>query len=126
MDMPDTITEYFDFSTLKDHPMTLKLDVGASSYYSEIASINTLDNLFIQAKAIDIIQYLERIPDGYIPDRRGLIQDIKNAQAQQMQAQMGAPQDSEPIAMPAEAEALPQGGGYSALQRKINEGADVR
>ena len=126
MEMPDTITEYFDFSTLKDHPMTLKLDVGASSYYSEIASINTLDNLFIQAKAIDIIQYLERIPDGYIPDRRGLIQDIKNAQAQQMQAQMGAPQGSEPIAMPAEAEALPQGGGYSALQRKINEGADVR
>lgn len=126
MDMPDTITEYFDFSTLKDHPMTLKLDVGASSYYSEIASINTLDNLFIQAKAIDIIQYLERIPDGYIPDRRGLIQDIKNAQSQQMAMAQQAPQGSEPIAMPAEAEALPQGGGYSALQRKINEGADVR
>ena len=126
MDMPDTITDYFDFSTLKDHPMSLKLDVGASSYYSEIASINTLDNLFIQAKAIDLVQYLERIPDGYIPDRRGLIQDIKNAQQQQMAMQAQAPQGNKPIAMAPEAEALPSGGGYSALQRKINEGADVR
>ena len=131
MDTPDTITEYFDFSTLKDHPMSLKLDVGASSYYSEIASINTLDNLFIQAKAIDLVQYLERIPDGYIPDRRGLIQDIKNQQAQQMmmQQQMGAAPGEEGLinAEGAEAEEIPtSGGGYSDLQRKINAGVDVR
>lgn len=128
----DTITDYFDFSTLKDHPMSLKLDVGASSYYSEIASINTLDNLFIQAKAIDLVQYLERIPDGYIPDRRGLIQDVKQAQQQQMMMQQamagGMPSgEEEHIASPEEAEEIPtSGGGYSALQRKINEGVDVR
>lgn len=132
MDTPDTITEYFDFDTLKDHPMSLKLDVGASSYYSEIASINTLDNLFIQAKAIDLVQYLERIPDGYIPDRRGLIQDIKNQQAQQMmmqQQQMGGPPQGgeENIAAPPEKEEIPtSGGGYGDLQRKINAGVDVR
>lgn len=126
MDTPETITDYFDFSTLKQHPMSLKLDVGASSYYSEIASINTLDNLFIQAKAIDIVQYLERIPDGYIPDRRGLIQDIKNAQAQQMMMQQQVPQGGEPVAETETQEEISGGGGYSDLQRKINEGADVR
>ena len=137
MEMPETIQDYFDFSTLKDHPMSLKLDVGASSYYSEIASINTLDNLFIQAKAISLEQYLERIPDGYIPDRRGLIQDIKQQQQQQMmmeqqmmQQQMGGGipgEETEHIAGAEPKEEIPtSGGGYSALQRKINAGEDVR
>ena len=128
IDMPETITDYFDFSTLKDYPMSLKLDVGASSYYSEIASINTLDNLFIQAKAIDLVQYLERIPDGYIPDRRGLIQDVKQAQQQQMMQQMQMqPQGTEGVVDEGLKEEIPtSGGGYSDLQRKINEGVDVR
>lgn len=134
VEMPDTIQDYFDFSTLKDHPMSLKLDVGASSYYSEIASINTLDNLFIQAKAIDLVQYLERIPDGYIPDRRGLIQDVKQAQQQQMMQQqmmqeqqmMGAAPEGG-IVDEGIKEAIPTtGGGYGDLQRKINAGVDVR
>lgn len=127
-EVPDTIPATFDFSELKDHPMTLKLDVGASSYYSEMASINTLDNLFIQAKAIDIIQYLERIPDGYIPDRRGLIQDLKAQRQQMMMQQQGMnPEGEQPIAAEEEPEEIPtSGGGYSDLQRKINAEVDVR
>ena len=73
---PEEISLPFDFSQLKQHPMTLKLDVGASSYYSEIAAIQTLDNL-LTGGHISALQYLERIPDGYIPARRALINEMK-------------------------------------------------
>jgi hypothetical protein len=66
----------FDFSALQDIPMFLKLDVGASAYWSEIASMQTLDNL-LQLGQIDIVDYLERIPDGYISKREELLAKYK-------------------------------------------------
>ena len=62
----------FDFSQLADIPMLLKLEAGASAYWSEIASAQTLDNL-LAAGHIGIVEYLERIPDEYVTDREGLI-----------------------------------------------------
>lgn len=129
---PESQPVLFDFSTLKNHPMQLKLDVGASSYYSEIASIQTLDNM-LQNSRIDTLQYLERIPDGYIPARRALINELRAQQAQQaamMTAQQGAMPMSGGGEMPpmanmavdsADRAEIPTGGGYSDLQRKINE-----
>lgn len=124
--VPSEIQTEYDFSTFKNLPMKMKLDVGASSYYSEIASIQTLDNLLMQGK-ISTEQYLERIPDGYIPDRRGLINELKQASA----AQMGAiPAQAHPggdiASEPGDKVDIPQGGGYSALQRKVMQGEDVR
>lgn len=123
---PAEIPMQFDFSQLKDMPMHIKLDIGASSYYSEIASIQTLDNLLKMGK-IDTIQYLERIPDGYIPGRRELINELKeqqrNAMAMQAQMQQGSPQNPgrAPVAGDTTKDEIPTGGGYSALQRKVNE-----
>lgn len=123
---PAEIPMQFDFSQLKDMPMHIKLDIGASSYYSEIASIQTLDNLLKMGK-IDTIQYLERIPDGYIPGRRELINELKeqqrNAMAMQAQMQQGSPQNpgGAPVAGDTTKDEIPTGGGYSALQRKVNE-----
>lgn len=123
---PAEIPMQFDFSQLKDMPMHIKLDIGASSYYSEIASIQTLDNLLKMGK-IDTVQYLERIPDGYIPGRRELINELKeqqrNAMAMQAQMQQGASQNpgGAPVAGDTTKDEIPTGGGYSALQRKVNE-----
>ncbi|MDY4488167.1 MAG: hypothetical protein SPE18_08980 [Candidatus Limivicinus sp.] len=78
-EMPEEICMDFDFSLLRQHPMALKLDVGASSYYSEIAAMQTLDNL-LKGGHITALQYLERIPDGYVPARRALINEMKAAQ----------------------------------------------
>ena len=106
--------------------MQLKLDVGASSYYSEIASIQTLDNL-LQMDKITILQYLERIPDGYIPERRKLVEELRLQaqqiqQAQQMPPQEGAaPAPQGNIVDTNQKMEVPTGGGYSALQRKVNE-----
>ena len=126
-DAPAEVPMEFDFKALKDMPMALKLDVGASSYYSEIASIQTLDNL-LKMNKISVIQYLERIPDGYVPGRRDLILELKEQekQAMQMQAAMlpgGGQQipNGENVAGEQAKPDIPTGGGYSALQRKVNE-----
>ena len=66
----------FDFSSLRDTPMLLRLDVGTSAYWSEIAATQTLDNL-LAGGHIDILEYLERVPDSCVTDRRGLMEAIK-------------------------------------------------
>lgn len=68
----------FDFGVLKKINISLKLDVGASSYWSEIASMQTLDNLMMRGK-IDLIDYLERVPDGYIIKKQELLNKLKGA-----------------------------------------------
>lgn len=66
----------FDFSVFAKRPWSVKLEVGASSYFSEIAGIQTLDRLLADGK-ITLRQYLKRIPEGYIPDKRGLMREAE-------------------------------------------------
>ena len=68
--------EEFDFGTLKDMWLHIKADVGSASYFSEIASLQTLDNLLAAGK-IEFIDYLKRIPDEIIPNKQELIQDLQ-------------------------------------------------
>lgn len=76
----------FDFSVLQQIPLSLKLDVGASAYWSEIASVQTLDNLLTQDK-LDLEDYLERLPDGYVPKKQALIEKIRAQKAMEVAAQ---------------------------------------
>jgi hypothetical protein len=66
----------FDFAALGNLTLAVRLDVGGSAYWSEIAQMNTLDNLLTQGK-IDVVDYLERIPAGYIIGQRELIEKWK-------------------------------------------------
>ena len=68
----------FDFSVLRQLPLNVKLDVGASSYWSEIASMQTLDNLLLHDK-ITLLQYLERIPQGYVARKQELMDQLQQA-----------------------------------------------
>ena len=120
----------FDFSILKEIPFTVELDVGASSYWSEIASMQTLDNLLMQGK-ISTVEYLKRIPAGQITDRETLItvleeqERMEKAMAGIPVPDAGAQQTSVPGATD-EAEPPVRGGpGYGALQRKINQTGEV-
>ena len=71
----------FDGSRYKDLVLTAKVDVGASTLWSEAATISTLDAL-LRAKVIDPMQYLERLPKGIIPRLSELIDDMhKNQEA---------------------------------------------
>lgn len=121
--LPDEVPMEFDFSELKEIPMSLKLDVGASSYYSEIASMQTLDSLLMNNR-ISTLQYLERIPDGYIPKRRALISELK--QQQQMMQQSMPQTDKQPpeASGGVKPQGIPDikgGSGYGSLQRMINK-----
>ena len=120
----------FDFSILKEIPFTVELDVGASSYWSEIASMQTLDNLLMQGK-ISTVEYLKRIPAGQITDRETLIAVLEE-QERMEKAMAGIPvpdsvpqQTSVPGATDEAAPPARGGPGYGALQRKINETGEV-
>ena len=115
-------TVLFDYGILNDMPMALKLDVGASSYWSEMASVQTLDNLLMQNK-ITIEEYLERIPDGYIPKRQELIASRKQAAQQQMmqpeeQNTGGTPETGALVDL-GQKTPIRGGGGFGDLQRKV-------
>lgn len=115
-------TVLFDYGILNDMPMALKLDVGASSYWSEMASVQTLDNLLMQDK-ITIEEYLERIPDGYIPKRQELIASRKQAAQQQMmqpeeQSTGGTPETGALVDLGRKTP-IRGGGGFGDLQRKV-------
>ncbi|MBP5462232.1 MAG: hypothetical protein J6Y20_08925 [Lachnospiraceae bacterium] len=80
------VVEEFDFSQLKHLFLNVSIDAGATTYFSEIAMVQTLDNLRRDG-TLDIIAYLERIPEKLIPRKQELIEDLKAkalaAQAQQ-------------------------------------------
>ncbi|MFC0235498.1 hypothetical protein [Fictibacillus phosphorivorans] len=71
----------FDFNQLKDTWLSVRADVGESSYWSEIAALQTLDNL-LASQHIDFIQYLERVPEELIPQKQQLISTIKQRMQQ--------------------------------------------
>lgn len=114
--LPQTVD--FDFGALRGRPLELKLDVGASSYWSEIAAMQTMDNLLSQGK-IDIVDYLERIPDGYIAKKEELIDKLSHPQTEKtvLPAGLGAGAQGTG-AIPDNMLTI----GNSALKRKLVEG----
>lgn len=76
------VLKEFDFSQLKHLWLNIRSDVGASSYYSEIAAAQTLDNLRRDG-TMTLLQYLERIPDKLIPGKEALMQEVKDELSRQ-------------------------------------------
>jgi hypothetical protein len=101
----------FDFSLFKNTWLNVRADVGEASYWSEIASLQTLDMLLDREK-IDFIDYLERVPDEYIPQKQELIGKIK--QQMEMQQQMA----NDPMAAVAALSPEEQQAFYSAPPEK--------
>ena len=131
--IPEEVPEPFDFGILRESPVIVKVDVGGSTYYSEIAAIQTLENLLMNGH-INPVQFLERLPDDYVPDRISLISELKN-QMMQMQMPMGgdvggAPQLAEDgsgglVDLGARPD-VHGGSGYGSIQRQINATGDVK
>ena len=81
-----SIIEMYDFKKLKHLWLNVRADVGASTYWSRIAIVQTLDNLK-QSGVLDVVDYLERMPEEYIPRKDELLAKLKAQVAPQM---MGA------------------------------------
>ena len=63
---------------LDEYAMRLKLEVGPSTMWSEIQVLQTLDNLLKGGK-LTLKQYLERLPDGHIPMKQELLEEVSYA-----------------------------------------------
>jgi hypothetical protein len=111
------VLKEFDFSQFKHLWLNLRVDVGATTYFSEIAMTQTLDNLR-QDGTLDVIQYLERIPDKLIPKKQELIDELKGriAEGKQANAAAGAalPEPGSPLQGPNSGGAPVQGGPLSS------------
>lgn len=88
----------FDPASIGKAKFRIKIDVGPSTYWSEVAAVETLDNLF-KAGIINSIQLLERYPNGTIPRKEELIEQLKIelAQKQQMEQMLAMAQQQVPI-----------------------------
>lgn len=121
MDLPSQIfMEPFDFSALKNLQLSIRQDVGASSYWSEMANVQTLENLLMNGH-IDAVQFLERLPSGYLVKKQELIDELKSRRMLPPVASGGTGMSPETIA-----EDIPvnPGSGNASLQRALNrEGA---
>ena len=78
----------FDFSTLDDLQMTMRVDVGSSSLYSEQLQVQTLSNIFtsgLMEKPAELAMYLETMPERLIPSRQKLMDYAKSMLEQMLQ-----------------------------------------
>ena len=119
MNLPEQVfMQEFDFAQLKEVQLAIRQDVGASSYWSEMASMQTLDNLLMN-NHITLKQYLERLPSGYISKKQELMDDIAAAQ---MMPPPNMPDTGTGMSMETTSSDMPvQGGsGNGSLQRAIN------
>ena len=65
----------FDGKRYRDVLISVQVDVGASSMWSEMESIQTLDNLFDRG-IVNVEQYLSRLPKGIVPNLNGLLREL--------------------------------------------------
>lgn len=112
---PQDFLVEFDFSQLRDFEIAIKQDVGASSYWSEMANMQTLDSLLMNHH-ITLKQYLDRLPSGYIAKKEELIKDIEAMEKATPQNNGGTGMAKENI----DQIEIPTSAGNSQLQRAIN------
>ena len=68
--------ETLNLEAFSDFVFSCSVTAGMSSYWSELASITTLESLLREGH-ITLEQYLERIPDGYVARRDELIRESR-------------------------------------------------
>jgi hypothetical protein len=74
------VVEMYDFSKFKHLWYNVRVNSGATTYFSEIAMVQTLDNLRRDGM-MEIIDYLERIPDKLVPRKAELVQKLRTQAA---------------------------------------------
>ncbi len=79
--------ESFSLSQFRNSLIGCNVDVGASSYWSEISTLNTLDSL-LKLGRISTVQYLERLPDGLVTEKKKLIEELRAAELAQQEQEL--------------------------------------
>jgi hypothetical protein len=69
-----------DAASLRGRLWSVRTEIGPADLYSEGSSVQTLSTLY-QSGAINAKQYIERLPDGYLPLRAQLLKELGNQNA---------------------------------------------
>lgn len=78
-----------NFADIKKFGLQVNIDVGASSYWSEIMQQQTLDAMFANGLFVNPIDYVNSIPDKYIRNKQTIIDSLRQAKQEAMMAQQG-------------------------------------
>ncbi|MFE3973181.1 MULTISPECIES: hypothetical protein [unclassified Peribacillus] len=81
-DDEESYTRTFKGTEHKDTEMSLKIDIGPSSSYSETLMMSSLDKLF-DTQAISLEQYLKFAPRNVIPFKDRLLKEVQEQMEQQ-------------------------------------------
>ncbi|MGF6951873.1 hypothetical protein QF028_004378 [Neobacillus sp. B4I6] len=76
----------FNGEKYKDIEMSMKVDIGPSSSYSETLMMSSLDKLF-DTQQITLEMYLKYVPNNVVPFKDRLLKDIQAQQEEQMMMQ---------------------------------------
>ena len=74
------VMKEYDFSSFKNLWFNVRVNAGATTYYSEIAMVQTLDNLRREG-TLEVVDYLERIPDKLVPRKAELVKQLREKAA---------------------------------------------
>lgn len=78
-DNGEKTAKIINFEQLRDMQLKINVDVGAGAYWSELAGVATLDNLFSKGILTDVVTYLESLPSGVLPNREAIIKSVRKA-----------------------------------------------
>lgn len=95
-----TAVNFAEYDAMNYH---LNVDVGASSYFSEVMQQQTMDNLLAQGLVADYVVYLESTPRKYVRNKDKLVAALKKQQ-EQMQAQQELAMQQQMMAQPPDLE----------------------
>ncbi len=70
----------FDFGAISPDTLELDIDVGSTSYWSELTQIQTLDNLYRLGIIGDAVTYIESLPEGFVPNREKILKELREKQ----------------------------------------------
>ena len=98
----------FDFSAIDQEELSLNVNIGDATRWSEITAIQTADALFQKGIITDAITYLESLPKGYVRNETEIIKRLEEQKA--MQEQLLMAQQAAPAADPTAALPIDEGG----------------
>lgn len=98
----------FDFSAIDQEELSLNVNIGDATRWSEITAIQTADALFQKGIITDAITYLESLPKGYVRNETEIIKRLEEQKA--MQEQLLMAQQAVPAADPTAALPIDEGG----------------
>lgn len=100
--------ETFDFDALEFSAMEINVEVGAASYWSELAQSTTMSNLYDRGMLPDMLTFFEAIPPRSLPNKRQIIRKLREKMERDALAaqQMPAPEPEQAV----QPQAIPQTG----------------